>query len=173
VTLQPCRLRPSGCDVSMVNVTLTKFPIIFNFPSYRVLESNIQNLELGFHLNRFHTQHIISGLKSWFLIIVIIYCGGLHNKICPNAYKDYHAILSLCINHGDTLHVLYFESLRIKVLLQKLPELVTEFSRILCNSKVHHHVHKSPPLVSVLKQMNPVRTVPSCFFKICFDNAVP
>jgi hypothetical protein len=41
-----------------------------------------------------------------------------------------------------------------------------EFSQILWNPKVHRHIHKSPPLVPTLRQMNRVHTSSSCLSKI-------
>jgi len=41
-----------------------------------------------------------------------------------------------------------------------------EIPSILCNQKVHFHVHRSLPLIPTFNQMNLVHTIISCFFKI-------
>jgi hypothetical protein len=41
-----------------------------------------------------------------------------------------------------------------------------EFPSILWNPKVHHRVHKSPPLVPTQSQNSPVHTTPSYLSKI-------
>jgi hypothetical protein len=43
---------------------------------------------------------------------------------------------------------------------------IQELPSIVWNPKVHYHVHKSPLLVPILKQIDPVYTTPSCLCKI-------
>jgi hypothetical protein len=48
-----------------------------------------------------------------------------------------------------------------------------EVPRLLYKLKVHYRVHKSPPPVFVLTQMNPVQNLPPYFFKVHFNIVLP
>jgi hypothetical protein len=48
-----------------------------------------------------------------------------------------------------------------------------ELPNIVWNLKVHYRVHKSPPLVPILSQINPIYTTPSCLSTIRLHLGLP
>ena len=54
------------------------------------------------------------------------------------------------------------------VLLEKLTgsQLVKKIPHILCNPKIHHRIHKFPPTIPILNQLDPLHTPTSHFLKI-------
>jgi hypothetical protein len=62
-----------------------------------------------------------------------------------------------------------------RILFKKLivTQLVKKYPAFLWNPKVHHRVHKCPPLAPILSQLNPVRPIDPYLPKVHFNVTIP
>lgn len=81
----------------------------------------------------------------------------LHNGRCLNNLK-----------HGvTTLHAHFSSKIGVREAVAENENSSSrhDISRILWNPKVHYRFHKGPPLLPILRQMNPAHSLASCFLE--------
>jgi hypothetical protein len=84
-----------------------------------------------------------------------------------------------CVSGAAASHI-YFNASFITNYIELSPSWETtsclaaqKVPKILCNPKVHYFVQKSPSLVPILSQINPVDTTPFYISKILFNTILP
>ena len=80
---------------------------------------------------------------------------GVHIKYVQNCQILHHNT----IRRNTTISLIFM------ILHKLLTPACQEITCILWNLRIHYHVHNSPPLDSVLRQINPVYALPTNFFK--------
>jgi hypothetical protein len=117
----------------------------------------------------------LSGKVIFYDLAECIYC---HSGFCGNRWginwmigfsDHFNTQLVTTINYNAIAILLTY------LLPEKLPivQPFRKFRTILRNPQVRHHIHKSSPLVPILSQFDPLRTIPSYLSKIHFNIVHP
>jgi hypothetical protein len=77
---------------------------------------------------------------------------------CPTFNKHYNVSINFC---KVSQYLPYLLTELIPAWEAENCAATQELPSILWNPKLHYHVHKSPPIVPILSQINPVHTIPS------------
>ena len=88
---------------------------------------------------------------------------------CPFIYKSEMRCIGLCSYHVILTHSTEQSPSWETNRFSASPEIL----RILCNLKVHYRIHKCPPPVPILSQLDPVHAPTSLFLKIHLNIILP
>jgi hypothetical protein len=119
---------------------------------------------------------VVMSLRYWALYILADFRKNFISCIDTGKVQDFFRSWFTWCARVDNYALTYF----IYLLKEPSPSweaancaATQELPSILWNPKVHHRVHKSPPLVPILGQIEPVHTIPLYLSKIYFNVVHP